>query len=188
MARITVGVDVGKEHHQAAAYDPAADRIIHQVKFAVSHTGFARVLTFLGELGREPTDLVVGLEATGHYHLTLAEFLAGRGCASSARTSPNRSSRRSQSARRSASHAAATSRPAGSIQHVRTRPTFSVRTSRLRSRTYRCWTTAASVMSNGRPSSETDIGPSWLSRATSARRVRSPRASKTRAAVPFATR
>lgn len=81
MPRITVGVDVGKEHHQAAAYDPAADRIMQQVKFAVSRTGFARFLTFLGELGREPTDLVVGLEATGHYHLTLAEFLADRGYA-----------------------------------------------------------------------------------------------------------
>lgn len=80
MPRITVGVDVGKESHHAAAYDPAADRIIHQVKFAVSGTGFARFLTFLEELGGEPTDPVVGLEATGHYHLTLAEFLAGRGC------------------------------------------------------------------------------------------------------------
>ena len=66
MSRMTVGVDVGKESHQAAAYDPATDRIMQQVKFAVSRTGFARFLTFLGELEREPTDLVVGLEATGH--------------------------------------------------------------------------------------------------------------------------
>lgn len=54
------------------------------------------------------------------------------------------------------------------------------------SSTCRCWTTAASVMPNGRPGSETDIGP-WLSRATSARRVGSPRAAKTRSAAPGAT-
>lgn len=63
----------------AAAYDPAGDRIARQLQFAVSGAGFARFLTFLGELGAEPMGLVVGLEATAHYHLTLAEFLAGLG-------------------------------------------------------------------------------------------------------------
>src|SRR5262245_3877826 len=41
-------------------------------------------------------------------------------------------------------------------------------------------------MPNGRPSSETDIGR-WLSCTTSARRVGSPRASKTLSAAPLAT-
>lgn len=81
MPRITVGVDVGKENHQAAAYDPAADRIIRQLTFPVSRAGFGRFATFLSGLGTEPAELVIGLEATGHYHLTLAEFLTGNGYA-----------------------------------------------------------------------------------------------------------
>src|SRR5215210_7964634 len=81
MARITVGVDIGKEHHQAAAYHPADDRIIGHMKFPVSRAGFSHFATFLAKLGTEPGDLVVGLEATGHDHLTLAEFLTDRGYA-----------------------------------------------------------------------------------------------------------
>ena len=81
MPRITVGVDVGKEHHQAAAYSPADDRVIRQVTFPVSRAGFDRFATFLAGLGAGRADLVVGLEATGHYHLTLAEFLTDRGYA-----------------------------------------------------------------------------------------------------------
>jgi transposase len=81
MTRITVGVDPGKKVHQAAAYDPAADRPLGQLSFSVDRAGFERFRAFLERLAPELGQVVVGLEATGHYHITLAEFLAELGCA-----------------------------------------------------------------------------------------------------------
>ena len=81
MPRVTVGVDVGKGTHQAAGYDPAADRVVGRVTFPVSWAGFERFRLFLEQLAPELDDILVGLEATGHYHLTLVEFLAEHGYA-----------------------------------------------------------------------------------------------------------
>jgi transposase len=78
MARVTVGVDVGKRGHQAAAYDPAADRPLGQLRFAVSREGFERFAAFLDGLAAAG-QVLVGVEASGHSHLTLAAFLAERG-------------------------------------------------------------------------------------------------------------
>jgi transposase len=79
MARIAVGIDTGKRRHQAAAYDIDAGIWVGQLGFSVSRPGFEQVLAFLGSLAAHATDVVVGLEATGHYHLTLVEFLVNAG-------------------------------------------------------------------------------------------------------------
>lgn len=79
MARLTVGVDVGKTNHQAAAYDPAADRVRRHLRFAVSRAGFEQFLALLADLAPAPEDVLVGVEASGHSHLTLVEFLVERG-------------------------------------------------------------------------------------------------------------
>ena len=79
MPRITVGVDIGKGSHQAAGYDPATDRVLGRVTLPVSRAGFEQFRLFLERLALEPADLLVGLEATGHYHLTLVELLAELG-------------------------------------------------------------------------------------------------------------
>lgn len=79
MPRVTVGVDVGKGSHQAASYDPAADGVVSRVSFPVSRAGFERFRLFLERLAPEPEDILIGLEATGHYHLTLVEFLVEHG-------------------------------------------------------------------------------------------------------------
>ena len=81
MTRITVGVDPGKRTHQAAAYDPAADRPLGHLSFSVDRAGFERFRVFLEQLAPDLRQVVVGLDATGHYHVTLTEFLAGLGCA-----------------------------------------------------------------------------------------------------------
>jgi len=63
--RVTVGVDVGKGSHQAAGFDPAADRVVGPVSFTVSRAGFKRFRLCLERLAPDPTELLVGLEATG---------------------------------------------------------------------------------------------------------------------------
>ena len=79
MAHITVGVDVGNASHRAAAYDPATDRLVGQLSFDVDRTGFARFEAFLERVGAGRDGVLVGLEASGHYHRTLLGFLAERG-------------------------------------------------------------------------------------------------------------
>ena len=77
--RIAVGVDTGKRGHRAAAYDAAVACWLGEVSFPVSRVGFDRFVAFLDRLTPVAGAIVVGLEATGHYHLTLAEHLAAAG-------------------------------------------------------------------------------------------------------------
>lgn len=76
---ITVGVDIAKLSHEAAAYDPASDRTLARLKFEVSREGFESFDAWLQQLAPNREQLIVGVEATGHYHLTLVEFLMNRG-------------------------------------------------------------------------------------------------------------
>ena len=84
MPQITVGADAGKTSHVAAAADPAGDRVLGHLRFPVGRPGFERFCAFVrraaGGTGEAET-VLVGMEASGHYHLTLAEFLAARGYA-----------------------------------------------------------------------------------------------------------
>ena len=75
MARLLIGVDAGKQQHHAAAYDPGADRIVGRLKFAVSREGFQPFRAFLTRLTSEPSTMVLGLEESLHYQLTLIAFL-----------------------------------------------------------------------------------------------------------------
>ena len=78
MPRIAIGVDTGKTQHQAAAVHPDDGRVLGQLRFRVDRTGFEQFCAFVHHhVGRQA--VVIGLEATGHYHLTLLEFLGGRG-------------------------------------------------------------------------------------------------------------
>jgi transposase len=81
MRRVTVGVDAGKRAHQVAAYDLATGRIVGQGSFSVSRTGFEQLARFLHEHASDQAEVLVGIEATGHYHVTLLEFLLERGSA-----------------------------------------------------------------------------------------------------------
>src|SRR5581483_11666225 len=79
MSHVTVGVDVGKGGHRAAAYGPAADRVLGQLGFDVDRAGFARFEAFLERVAPDRGQLLVGPEASGHYHRTLLGFLVERG-------------------------------------------------------------------------------------------------------------
>ena len=79
MRRITIGVDAGKRAHQVAAYDLAAGTVVGQGSFSVSRTGFEQLALFLHQHASDEAEVLIGIEATGHYHLTLLEFLQARG-------------------------------------------------------------------------------------------------------------
>src|ERR1700691_2694603 len=98
----------------------------------------------------------------------LLPFCGCSGC--SARYSPRRSRRCSQLLRRCAIQSSAPPSAFACTWQVRTRPTFSERTSPLASSTCRCWTTAGRDMASGFASSLTEAEPT-VRRSTIARRV-----------------
>jgi transposase len=69
---IFVGVDVAKADHCLGAID-AQGRVMHRpMRFSQDAEGFAALAAVLRRLG-PPGDVVVGMEATGHYWVLLAE-------------------------------------------------------------------------------------------------------------------
>src|SRR5215212_862753 len=90
----------------------------------------------------------------------------------SSRTSERRSKRPSQIARCSTIHCSSVRIGPGSSRHLRTRPTFSERTTPLRCSTSRCCITDGSDMSSGAASSLTEAAPRDR-RTTIARRLSS---------------
>jgi transposase len=80
MVRFVVGVDTGKRRHRAAVYDRADARWAGELSFPVSRVGFDRLVAFVRGVAPEPAAVLVGVEAAGHYHLTLVEHLRAAGC------------------------------------------------------------------------------------------------------------
>jgi transposase len=69
----TVGIDVGKGKHVAQALDSAGQPAGKPLPFANDRDGFDQLLAYLSLLDGPVT---VGLEATGHYWLSLYSLLA----------------------------------------------------------------------------------------------------------------
>lgn len=72
-----LGIDIGSESHAVGAVDEAGDVILQKKMFRQDAAGFERLAGWLGE----PADVLVGLEATGHYWQNLSAWLLDRGYA-----------------------------------------------------------------------------------------------------------
>ena len=71
---VYVGVDVAKADHCLGAIDAQGQVVLKPVRFTQDAEGFARLAGLLRRLG-PPEEVVVGMEATGHYWVLLAEEL-----------------------------------------------------------------------------------------------------------------
>jgi transposase len=74
---IFVGVDIGKSFHCAAAINARGSVLLKPVKVVASSEGFERFEQRLGQLG-DKTAVLIGLEASGHYWMSLWRFLLER--------------------------------------------------------------------------------------------------------------
>ena len=70
-----VGVDIGKDFHQATILDPGGEVVGGTIKFDNTALGFTKFLSHLQRLMSEKESCLVSLEATGHYWLPLYLFL-----------------------------------------------------------------------------------------------------------------
>src|SRR5918996_1159778 len=78
LARYHVGIDVGKARHHACVHDTQADTYSKVLSFSVDRPGFQGLLTFL-ERQAPKEEVLVGVEASGPYALTISYFLL-EGC------------------------------------------------------------------------------------------------------------
>lgn len=69
------GIDVGSRAHVVAIVDEAGSVLVRPTAFAEDASGYARLFSVLAD----PTDLLVAMEATGHYGRNLLSAITGRG-------------------------------------------------------------------------------------------------------------
>lgn len=73
-----VGIDIGKNHHEASIVSPEGKQIGRSLRFATTHKGADSLMSFIFKnIGNSPC--VFGLEATGHYWYPIYSFLKVKG-------------------------------------------------------------------------------------------------------------
>lgn len=73
-----VGVDIGKNHHEASIVSPEGKQIGRSLRFATTHKGADSLMSFIFKnIGNSPC--VFGMEATGHYWYPIYSFLKAKG-------------------------------------------------------------------------------------------------------------
>lgn len=70
-----LGIDVGKRNHEAGLIDEKGNPIGKSLKFANSKAGSDKLLKFINQFELTSDNTVIGLEATGHYWLSIFSYL-----------------------------------------------------------------------------------------------------------------
>lgn len=78
---LVIGADVAKETHVARGIDFRGLELGKDCVFSNDHKGFTKLVSWMKELQRHyaKTDVIFGIEPTGHYWFPLAEFLVHEG-------------------------------------------------------------------------------------------------------------
>ena len=73
-----IGIDIGKNHHEASIVSPEGKQIGPSLRFATTHKGADSLMSFIFiNIGNSPC--VFGMEATGHYWYPIYSFLKAKG-------------------------------------------------------------------------------------------------------------
>src|SRR5699024_3758175 len=70
-----LGIDIGKRNHEAGLIDEKGNPIGKTLRFANSKAGSDKLLAFFNQHDLIPDNTVIGLEATGHYWLSIFSFI-----------------------------------------------------------------------------------------------------------------
>lgn len=70
-----IGIDIGKRHHEAGLINDKGNHVGKTIRFTNSKDGSQKLLQFINQYELTPDNAVVGLEATGHYWLSIFSFL-----------------------------------------------------------------------------------------------------------------
>ena len=69
-----IGIDIGKNHHEASIVDQSGNQVCRSLRFPSTHKGAVELLDYI-QTNTKSNNLVFGLEATGHYWYTIYSFL-----------------------------------------------------------------------------------------------------------------
>ena len=73
-----IGIDIGKNHHEASIVSPEGKQIGRSLRFATTHKGADSLMSFIFKnIGNSPC--VFGMEATGHYWYPIYSFIKAKG-------------------------------------------------------------------------------------------------------------
>lgn len=70
-----LGIDIGKRNHEAGLIDEKGNPIGKNLRFSNSKAGSKKLVDFFNQHDLIPDNTLVGLEATGHYWLSVFSFL-----------------------------------------------------------------------------------------------------------------
>lgn len=70
-----LGIDIGKRNHEVGLVNEKGDPIGKTLRFANTKSGGEKLLQFINQHNLTPDNSVVGLEATGHYWLSVFSYL-----------------------------------------------------------------------------------------------------------------
>ncbi len=78
---IYAGVDIAKTDHVIGAIDDSGEEVARPMPFKNTDAGFERCISWLEGIAEDPEEVVVAMEATGHYWMACFSYLAARGYA-----------------------------------------------------------------------------------------------------------
>ncbi len=73
------GIDIAKYRHEATVIDENGRALQESISFSNSKEGCEKLLSLFERLSISKDDLIIGMEATGHYWLSVYEYLLGGG-------------------------------------------------------------------------------------------------------------
>lgn len=79
MQKLYVGIDIAKRYHQATVIDETGSIIGGSIRFTNTTKGAELLIRHITSVQKNQGPLLFGLEATGHYWLSLYSFLTGKG-------------------------------------------------------------------------------------------------------------
>lgn len=75
------GIDIAKRNHEASVIDANGQSLVESLSFPNTQAGCEKFCQLLQRLNISPDELIIGLEATGHYWLAVHAFLVEKGFA-----------------------------------------------------------------------------------------------------------
>lgn len=73
-----IGIDIGKNYHEASIVDAVGNPIGHSLRFSNTHKGADKLMAHIEKhIPNEPC--IFGMEATGHYWYSIYSFLKAKG-------------------------------------------------------------------------------------------------------------
>ena len=74
------GIDIGKFRHEACIMDETGKQLAKTLSFTNTTDGGEKLIEYFNQVNPNNQVIVIGMEATGHYYLSLYCFLFDKGC------------------------------------------------------------------------------------------------------------